>query len=119
MAQKSALVNLGSINRYHAMDGANDACLSKARWRHWYNRQHLCAQGEGSLQALREDVRAWPLQRAGQVVPPPLRIRAERLARQWTWKLLLRGAKKLKKMIAARGHWVTILATNGIRNDRG
>lgn len=88
LAWESALVHLGSLNRYHAKGGALATPLRKAWWRHWQNWLKLRATGEGSLQSLREDARARLLQRAGQLAPPPWRIRVEGQARQWAWNLL-------------------------------
>ena len=88
LAWESALVHLGSLSRYHAMGGAIDASLRKAWWRYWHNWQQLRARGEGSLQALREDVRTRLLQRACRRAPPPLFIRAEGRGRQGGWDLL-------------------------------
>ena len=88
LAWESALVHLGSLSRYHAMGGAIDASLRKAWWRYGHTGQHRRAGGEGSRQALREEVRPRVWRRAGRPAPPPLRIRAEGRARQWVWDLL-------------------------------
>jgi len=96
LAWESALVHLGSLNRYYGMRSEIATPLRKAWWRHWQNWCQLRAKGEGSLQALRDDVRSRLLRRAGQLVPPPWRIRVEGQARQWVWNLLhwrLRGGR--------------------------
>lgn len=90
LAWESSLVHLGSLNRYHAMGGVVDTPMRKAWWRYWRNWQQLRGQGEGSLQALREDVRRNVIKQATAVASPPLRIRAEGQARQWAWALFKR-----------------------------